>query len=372
MAELGRGVDELELDLLERVAAGLFEERLAQRQNALARADAAALDHDEVLVHVAVVGEAADGGDRLLGEIEVGGGAQLVVALADLVHLLVVLRAVVVAVLTSARHGPLHLRRVPRADARHLAQTAVGLAREARHAPARDHALVALALGHADHVDHLVVREDRVDGHLLLEELDAEVHLIGDAAAVHLDLGDVRFLLADLDLADLRVHEHAHNLAVVLNALQLALDVLSAVRVLGRVLSESLFLRLVPVLVEAALHLLGEVLGPHGGEAAQPVRRAHVADDADHDDGRRLDDGHALDDLLLVQLGAGLVHLAHDVRHAALVAEEGGEVRRLGRVILGECLDAATVAARALLGQEPERTAAGVLELTVRHPCDVV
>lgn len=49
---------------------------------------AAHLDHEEVLLHNAVVGEAAQGGDVLLGHVEVGGGAVAGVALlAQLVHL---------------------------------------------------------------------------------------------------------------------------------------------------------------------------------------------------------------------------------------------------------------------------------------------
>jgi len=43
-----------------------------------------------------------------------------------------------------------------------------------------------------------------------------------------------------------------------------------------------------------------------------------------------------------------------------LKAEEGGEVRRLGRVILGELLALAARALRALLGQETQVTEAGI------------
>jgi len=44
------------------------------------------------------------------------------------------------------------------------------------------------------------------------------------------------------------------------------------------------------------------VLGPHGGERAEAARGLDVADDADGDHGRGLDDGGGLDDLLLVHL----------------------------------------------------------------------
>ena len=86
-------------------------------------------------------------------------------ARAHLVDLLVHLRAVVEAVLARARHAPLQARREPRADARDLAQAAVGLARQPRHAPARHHALRPAALGDRDGVDHLVHRKHTVHAH---------------------------------------------------------------------------------------------------------------------------------------------------------------------------------------------------------------
>ena len=66
--------------------------------------------------------------------------------LAHAVDLLVHLRAVVVAVLPAPRHGARDAGGVPGADARHLAEAAVGLAGQAGDAPARHHALAAVAL----------------------------------------------------------------------------------------------------------------------------------------------------------------------------------------------------------------------------------
>ncbi len=62
--------------------------------------------------------------------------------------------------------------------------------------------------------------------------------------------------------------------------------------------------------------------GPHRLERPEAARGVDVADDADAHHGRRLDDGHGLHDLLLVDLGAWAVGLAHHVGHAGLVAEE--------------------------------------------------
>uniref|UniRef100_A0A3B4X2B7 Uncharacterized protein n=1 Tax=Seriola lalandi dorsalis TaxID=1841481 RepID=A0A3B4X2B7_SERLL len=247
---------------------------------------------------------------------------------------------------------------VPCADAGNLAQSAVRLARQARAAPAGSDALVAVALGDANHVAHLVLRKDCVHRHLLLEHLRRKVNLGRQVAAVDLDLHQVRLLLAHLDLADLRVGEHAHALAVLLDALELRVDVLLPVGVLLDVVGEGLLLGAVPVLVEAALHLVVKVLRPHRRQRAQPLGRLDVPNHANHNHRRRLEHRHRLHNLLLVRLRARLVHIPKDVRHAGLVGKEGGQVRRLAAVVLREGLDLAAVAAGTLARQEAERAVA--------------
>jgi hypothetical protein len=188
VTEVGRGVDELELDLLERVAERLRVQRLAERDDALDVAWHAALEHDKVVVDDAIVDEAAERGDLLVGEIELGGGVARVGAVADLEDLLVALDAMMVAVLTGARHRVADVGRMPRANARNLAQTAMRLARQTSRAPARRHARVSVTLGRRDHVDHLVLVEHAADRHLLLQLAECPVDLLRHAAAVHLNL----------------------------------------------------------------------------------------------------------------------------------------------------------------------------------------
>ncbi len=74
MSELGRGVDELEVDLLEGTAAGAGVHALAQSQHTLVDTDGAALEHEVVVLDQTVVGESTERVDALLGQIVVRRG----------------------------------------------------------------------------------------------------------------------------------------------------------------------------------------------------------------------------------------------------------------------------------------------------------
>lgn len=58
MTELGGGVDEFELDLLQSTAAGLDQERFAKGQNPLLGSDHTAFHHEEVISHLTIMHKA--------------------------------------------------------------------------------------------------------------------------------------------------------------------------------------------------------------------------------------------------------------------------------------------------------------------------
>ncbi len=69
VSELGGSVDELEVDLLQSAAAGARVHALAQSQDALVDTNSAALEHQVVVLDEAVVREASQRVDALLGQI---------------------------------------------------------------------------------------------------------------------------------------------------------------------------------------------------------------------------------------------------------------------------------------------------------------
>lgn len=216
--------------------------------------------------------------------VKVGSGVAIVGALANAVHLVVDRGTVVVTHLTSTGNGPLHVGRMPCTDTSDLAETLVCLTRQLLGAPTAGDTLVSVTLGDGDAVDHLVLLEDRVDLHRLLEEAVAEFDLVSDGATVDLDLHQVGLLLLERGLGNLGVGEYTHDGAVLLDALEVAGDALAALLgVLLGVLGEGLLLALVPVLVEAALDLVRQVLSPDSSQRAEAARSLNVSHQTNDD-----------------------------------------------------------------------------------------
>jgi hypothetical protein len=189
---------------------------------------------------------------------------------------------VVVTHLTGTGNGPLDVARVPGTDTSNLAETLVSLARKLLGTPTAGNTLETVTLGDGNDIDHLVLLEDGVDLDGLLEEVAGEVNLLGNGATVDLDLHKVGLLLLERSLADLGVSEHTDDSAVLLNALKVAGDGGAVLlRVLLGVLGESLLLALVPVLVEATLDLVAQVLSPNGRERAKTTGSLDVTDNTD-------------------------------------------------------------------------------------------
>lgn len=368
MTHLGRSIDELEIDLLQSVSGNLREEGLSESDDSLLGTHDATSDHDPVLVDLTVVGETTHGGDSLLGEIVLSHSVMRILAesLADSVDLLVDLGSVIETVLTSSGDSEGNSGRMPRTDTSDLSLASVSLSSKDGDTPSLNDSSVSVTLGDTDNIDHLILSEDGVDGDLLLEELSAEVNLVGDGTTVDLNFNNVSLLLTDLHLGDLGVHDSSDDLAVLLSSGDLSGHLVVVTVSLG-VLGESLLLGLVPALVESASALVTQVLGPDGSQSSKTVGGLSVTDETNANHGRGLEDGNSLSDLLLVELGTGLLNISEDVSHTSLVTHESGEMAGLSLVILGERLDLTLEVLSSLSGEETKRTAAGVLELSMRH-----
>merc|ERR1712045_702990 len=320
VAELGGGVDELELHVLQSSLLGVGQQTLTQRQGPLLGSDATTLNHQEVLLDLSVVREAAHGVDGLVREVVLGAGVVLdklailhLVTLSDSVDLLVDLGSVMVTLLTSSGHSVLDSAGMPSSNTSDLSQTLVGLPGQLLGVPPGGDALESVTLSDTNNVHHLVLGEHGGDGDLLLKVIPGEGDLVSDGASVELDLHDVGLLLPPSEDLHLGVADDTDYSAVLLHLSQILLNLLlsQVISPLGAGLGEGLLLGLRPVLVEAPLGLLADVLCPDSLESPHASGGLDVSNNTDADHRRGLEDGDGLDDLLLVDLGSGSVHLSH-------------------------------------------------------------
>ena len=167
---------------------------------------------------------------------------------------------------------------MPGADASNLSETLVSFSRELLGTPSGRDAGEAMALGHSNNIDHLILLENGIDLDWLLKEGMSKINLIRNATTIDLNFHQVRLLLLERSLADLGVGENADDTAALLDSAQFASDRDAIVlgMLLG-VLGESLLLALVPVLIESALDLVAQVLGPDRREGPETTRSLNVA-----------------------------------------------------------------------------------------------
>ena len=96
--ELGRCVDELEVDLFQIPTRSVNHERLAKSNDTLLGTGDGTFEHQKVGFHHTIVGEATHGGNSLLRDVRFRRCVTVVIAPANAIDLLVDLSAVVVAI----------------------------------------------------------------------------------------------------------------------------------------------------------------------------------------------------------------------------------------------------------------------------------
>lgn len=136
-----------------------------------------------------------------------------------------------------------------------------------------------------------------------------------------------------------------------------------------------------PILVKSSPTVFGQVLSKDGLERPQSFRSLDVTHDTEDDHWRCFEDGHSFNNLLLVHLckrssvqGLGhegltrsrFVDFSNNVGHAGLVADEGGQMDRLGWIIPGECLNLASMSSTPFLGKKPNVSMTRSGELAMR------
>lgn len=365
VSPFGGSIDKPERNLCEGSPGDLWNKGLPEGDYALLGANNAALEHQKVLLYNTIVREATHWRNLLFSQISISRSVPGISTKTNSVNLFISLSPVEVTLLTMSGNLELNASRMPSTDTGNLSQTSVGLSWESSDTITRYDTLCSVTLGHTNSVEHFILGKYRRNRNGLLEQTSHKVNLIGNASAVDLDLHDMGLPEGDGELGWLCVADGPYNGGVVLDSGNLLVDL--ALLELFSVLGEGLLLGLVPVLVEPSSALVRQVSCPDGCEHLESLGGLDISNESDDDHWWRLHDGDSLYNLLLVELGAWPVNLGNDVGHTSLVAHEGREMRRKGRIVLGEGTDLSSVHLATLAGQETQGAAPRALKLPVRH-----
>lgn len=336
MTKLGRGINELQVDLLQRSSRGVNDHALTEDKGTLLGTSTTALDHDKVFLNLTVVWETTHWGDGLLGDVVRSGSRLWVRTLGNAINLLVHLSSMMVTVLTGTWDTPHNTGWMPSTDTSNLAETLVSLAWKLGSTPTGSDTTETFTVGDTDNIDVLILLNDRGAFNFFFKVSNSPVDFVGDGATVQLDLQKMSLLLTDASLSWKRVGQDTDDGTMGLDTGNLLLDTAGS-SLLG-VLGESLLLGDGPILVETATDILAQMFSPNGGKGAQTSWSFDVTNETNNNHGWSLDDGDSLDNLFFVELGAWAVKVTHNVTHTSLETDKGGHVDWLCWVIFGKRL----------------------------------
>src|SRR6218665_2441479 len=121
-----------------------------------------------------------------------------------------------------------------------------------------------------------------------------------------------------------------------------------------------------PVLVEASTALFAQMFSKDCLECTETLGSFNVPNDTDNNHWWCFENGHSLDDFLLVHLGTRLIDITNNVSHTGFVCDKGGQMDRLGSIVLGEGLYLTTMTLGSLLGSKGHGAMARRRKLAVR------
>lgn len=257
---------------------GRSDDALTKSDGSLAGSTNSTLDHQPVLIDFTVVRESTNRGDRFLSEINFGGAALGITFLSNSDDSLVDFGTVMVTLLTGTCNSEVNTSRMPGTNTGNLAETTMSLSWESGNTPTRDNTFSTMTTSGRADIKDFTLREDRVNSNLLFEKVSAEVNLLSDGASVELDFQQVGNLLAEFDLADLGMGKNTDNLAILLDAVDLRLNILGFLGEFLGILGEGLSLGAVPVLVESAFNFIRQVSSPNSGKRTKTIGGFNISD----------------------------------------------------------------------------------------------
>jgi len=228
VTNLGRGIDEFDLELEVGERTGLWEKSLSDGDLSLSWSADSTLDEEEIFVDDTVMWESTDWGDVLGVGISFGGSVVVDTSdstLTNSVDLLVDVGSMEVTEITSSGDSPLDCRWMPGTNTSDLSETSSSLSWESRDTESLDDTLGSFTSGNGDSINHLIVLEDLSDGDFTLEFGLSPGNLSSSVSTIDLDFHKIALLSSEVNFLDLSGNKDSDDRAEFGNSLDVSVDV---------------------------------------------------------------------------------------------------------------------------------------------------
>jgi hypothetical protein len=158
----------------------------------------------------------------------------------------------------------------------------------------------SLTLGDSQNVDHLILVKDRINFNFFFEESLGEIDFLRDVSSVDLDFDDVIFLLSEVQQFHLGVGNNSDDGAIFFNSVQFNVNVSLGFSYVFLVFSESLLLRIAPVLIESSQSVSIQLISPNSGQSSQSSGSFNVSNQTNNNHRGSFNNSNSFDDFLFV------------------------------------------------------------------------
>jgi len=206
MSNLGRCINELDIDLFSGSSVCIVQKRLSQCDWSLLCSNYASLKNKEIIIHHSIVGESSKWSYILFSCISLCSGIILDSSHCSSsysVDLLVDFSSMVIAQLTCSWYSPLDCSWMPGSNTTNSSQSSMSFSRQSCCSKSLDCTLHTFTVGYSNGINHFEVLEDFSNRDFLLKFASSPVNLLSNGSTINLDFNEVSFSLTEVDFVHL-------------------------------------------------------------------------------------------------------------------------------------------------------------------------
>mmetsp|Transcript_10396 Transcript_10396/g.12623 ORF Transcript_10396/g.12623 Transcript_10396/m.12623 type:complete len:212 (-) Transcript_10396:515-1150(-) len=205
MTELGRGIDELEVNILESHTTGVCKKSLTESNDTLLDTDNTSTYHNPIFIHATIMRKSTHWGNTLFGKISLSRSRFGITFLSNTEDLFVNFSTMMVSILTSTCYGGGYTHWMPCTNTSYLTKTTMSLTWKTGNTPTGDNTFVSVTLGCTKNINIFILSENGVNSNFLFEKSLSEINLCCYITTINLYFHNVSLLLTETNFSSLGV-----------------------------------------------------------------------------------------------------------------------------------------------------------------------